>query len=248
MQLKADAYALAYDAFRRALALNSRNADALARPVGCRGGCAQAGRGARCPQGDRRPRARQRAGPRRAVPRPAPRRAISTGALRWRPRRCAWRPTIRAPASSWRRSSPTPAMRDRLATLAESLATRFPDRPEPQYYRASALFLSGRTEDAIAAVRHVTDSSPGSRARPESARRRLRDAGPARLRAGGVRSVAAGEPARSVDLRQPRAVLAASRRIRRRPRGISPRRSRSIRRSSAARDGLAQARSLLAGR
>ena len=30
MQLKAEAYGLAYDAFRRALALNSRNPDALA--------------------------------------------------------------------------------------------------------------------------------------------------------------------------------------------------------------------------
>ena len=49
---------------------------------------------------------------------------------------------------------------DRLEPLAESLAARFPDRPEPQYYRASALFLRGRTEDAMAAVRHVTDSHP----------------------------------------------------------------------------------------
>ena len=49
---------------------------------------------------------------------------------------------------------------DRLQPLAESLAARFPDRPEPKYYRATALFLRGRTEDALTAVRHVTDGHP----------------------------------------------------------------------------------------
>jgi Flp pilus assembly protein TadD len=50
---------------------------------------------------------------------------------------------------------------DRLEPLAESLAARFPDRPDPWYYRASALFLRGRTEDAITAVRRVVDGHPG---------------------------------------------------------------------------------------
>jgi Flp pilus assembly protein TadD len=49
---------------------------------------------------------------------------------------------------------------DRLAPLADSLAVRFPGRPDPQYYRASALFMSGRTEDALTAVRQVTNGHP----------------------------------------------------------------------------------------
>ena len=42
-----EAFAPAYDAFRRAVTLNSRNTAALAGLVGCRGGRGQAGRGAR---------------------------------------------------------------------------------------------------------------------------------------------------------------------------------------------------------
>jgi spermidine synthase len=50
---------------------------------------------------------------------------------------------------------------DRLETLAASLAARFPERPDPGYYHASALFLRGRAEEAIAAVRSVVDTHPG---------------------------------------------------------------------------------------
>jgi len=49
---------------------------------------------------------------------------------------------------------------ERLEPLAQSLVARFPDRPDPHYYQASALFLRGRTEDAMAAVRLVTDGHP----------------------------------------------------------------------------------------
>jgi Flp pilus assembly protein TadD len=48
----------------------------------------------------------------------------------------------------------------RLGPLADSLAARFPDRPDPQYYRATALFLSGKTEDALAVARRVTERHP----------------------------------------------------------------------------------------
>jgi spermidine synthase len=49
---------------------------------------------------------------------------------------------------------------DRLEPLATALAERFPDRADPRYYQASALFLRGRTEEAIAAARRVVDSYP----------------------------------------------------------------------------------------
>jgi spermidine synthase len=48
----------------------------------------------------------------------------------------------------------------RLEPLAAALAERFPDRPDPRYYQASALFLRGRTEEALAAVRRVVDGHP----------------------------------------------------------------------------------------
>jgi spermidine synthase len=49
---------------------------------------------------------------------------------------------------------------DRLAQFADSLATRFPDRPDPIFYQATALYLHGRYEDAIAKVRLVTAKDP----------------------------------------------------------------------------------------
>jgi spermidine synthase len=159
MQLKAEAPGLAYDAFRRSLALNSRNADAL-------GGLSDAAAGARkreegrdlltaiaarepgnAPVRVELSRVLAAAGDfDRAI-------AVATDALRLTPddpRAGEQLASIVADAGD----------ADRLAPLAESLAARFPDRPEPQYYRASALFLRGRTEDAMAAVRHVTDSHP----------------------------------------------------------------------------------------
>ncbi len=49
----------------------------------------------------------------------------------------------------------------RLAPLADAMVARFPDRVEPEYYRATALYLAGRTADAIAAARHVVSRAPG---------------------------------------------------------------------------------------
>ena len=49
---------------------------------------------------------------------------------------------------------------DRLAPLADALASRYPDRPDSGYYRATALYLRGQTEDAISALRHVVDAHP----------------------------------------------------------------------------------------
>jgi spermidine synthase len=159
MQLKAEAHGLAYDAFRRALALNSRNADALA-------GLSDAAAGAHkqaeeldvlkaiaarepgnAPVRVELSRVLAAAGDfDRAI-------ATATDALRLTPddpRAGEQLASVVADAGD----------ADRLEGLAESLAARFPDRPEPQYYRASALFLRGRTEDALAAVRHVTDTHP----------------------------------------------------------------------------------------
>jgi Flp pilus assembly protein TadD/predicted membrane-bound spermidine synthase len=49
---------------------------------------------------------------------------------------------------------------DRLEPLAASLTARFPDRPDPRYYQATVLFLRGRPEETVAAVRSVVERHP----------------------------------------------------------------------------------------
>ena len=159
MQLEAEAHSLAYQAFRRALALNSRNQDALS-------GLSDASSGAH-KQAEARDLLKAIAA---REPDNAPVRvelsrvlaadgdfdgaiAMATAALQLTPddpRAGEQLASIVADAGD----------ADRLETLAESLVARFPNRPDPQYYRASALFLRGRTEDAVTTVRHVTDSHP----------------------------------------------------------------------------------------
>ena len=49
---------------------------------------------------------------------------------------------------------------DRLTALADSMTARFPDRVDPQFYQATALFLHGRNEDTVTAARRITDKHP----------------------------------------------------------------------------------------
>jgi len=138
MEIQAEAYALSYDAFAGALAINSRNADALA-------GLSDAAAGAR-----RQPDARTLV---EAIvarePANAPARvelsrllaaagefdkavSVASDALRLAPE---------DPRAGEQLASIVADAGDggRLGPLADSLAARFPDRPDPQYYRASAL-------------------------------------------------------------------------------------------------------------
>ena len=48
---------------------------------------------------------------------------------------------------------------ERLAPLADAMVARFPDRLEARYYRATALMLRGKIEEAVTAARQVVDSS-----------------------------------------------------------------------------------------
>ena len=52
---------------------------------------------------------------------------------------------------------------ERLEPLADAMVARFPDRIEARYYRATALILRGKTQDAVAAARQVVDTQPGPR-------------------------------------------------------------------------------------
>ncbi|HEX3646150.1 MAG TPA: tetratricopeptide repeat protein [Vicinamibacterales bacterium] len=49
---------------------------------------------------------------------------------------------------------------ERLAPLAEAMVARFPDRPEARYYRATALYLRGKPRDAVAEARQVVSARP----------------------------------------------------------------------------------------
>jgi spermidine synthase len=159
MQLKAEAHGLAYDAFRRAIALNSRNADALA-------GLSEAAAGARRQVEERDLlKALATREPANAAARIELSHVLASdgdfnGAIEMATD--ALRLTPDDPRAGEQLASIVADEGDaaRLGPLAESLAARFPDRPDPKYYRASALFLSGRAEDAQSAVRQVTDSHP----------------------------------------------------------------------------------------
>jgi len=49
---------------------------------------------------------------------------------------------------------------ERLAPLADAMVSRFPDRLEARYYRATALFLRGKPQEAAAAARQVVNARP----------------------------------------------------------------------------------------
>jgi tetratricopeptide (TPR) repeat protein len=48
----------------------------------------------------------------------------------------------------------------RLGPLAEAMVQRFPNRPESTFYLATAFFLSGKTDAAVTAARRVVDAQP----------------------------------------------------------------------------------------
>jgi spermidine synthase len=160
MLLKAEAFALAYDAFRRAVSLNRENADALA-------GLSNAAAGAHREKEERdwltalAAREPRNAGVRIELSRVLAaaggfEAAMTTAneALRLapdEPRAAEQLASVLADAGDG----------NRLAPLADALVKRFPERPSARYYFASALFLQGKTGDAIREARRVVDAAPG---------------------------------------------------------------------------------------
>ena len=160
MLLKAEAFAYAYDAFRRAVVLNRENADALA-------GLSNAAAGAHREKEERdwltalAAREPRNAGVRIELSRVLAaagdfEAAMTTAneALRLapdEPRAAEQLASVLADAGDG----------NRLAPLADALVKRFPERPSARYYFASALFLQGKTGDAIREARRVVDAAPG---------------------------------------------------------------------------------------
>ena len=160
MLLKAEAFGLAYEAFLRALSLNGQNAEALA-------GLSDAASGAHKEEEERdwlkslATREPRNVAVRLELSRVLaargeiePALAAATEALQIspdEPRAAEQLASVLADAGD----------AERLAPLAEALAGRFPDRADTRYYRASALFLQGKTEEAIVEARNVTGRNPG---------------------------------------------------------------------------------------
>jgi len=159
MVLKAEAYDLAYDAFRQAITLNSRNQRALT-------GLSDAAAGAHREHDEREwltaLAARE---PTNAAARVELARVLASAGQ--------YDPALEAATAALRIAPDDPRAgeqlasiladagdAERLAPIADHLTASFPDRPDPAYYRATALFLRGRTNDALAVVRPVADAHP----------------------------------------------------------------------------------------
>ena len=159
MELSAEAYGLAYDAFRKAGALDPRNEGAL-------GGLSLAAAGAR-KQEDARDWLKSLAA---ADPRNVPVRLELSKLLASSGDFTA----AAATAGEALRIAPDDARAGeqlasifadagdaaRLEPLAEALAARFPARVDPRYYHATALFLKGQAHEAAVDARRLVADNP----------------------------------------------------------------------------------------
>lgn len=159
MQLKANAHATAYDYFRRAVTLNSRNAEALR-------GLSEAAAGAHRLDEERQwLRSLAAAEPANAAVRIELSRLLAAegdfeqGAVLAND---AMRLAPNDPGAGEQLASvlADAGDADRLAPLADVLVSRFPERDKPRYYQAAALFLKGRVPEATDKVRQVVARNP----------------------------------------------------------------------------------------
>ena len=159
MELKAQAFAPAYDAFRQATAIDSRNVAALSGLSDAAGGSGHLN--------DEREwlRALAARDPRNAPVRIELSRILAVGgdtqgALQAASDALPLAPDDPRPGEQLASVLADAGDGDRLSQLADAMAGRFPERIDPRYYRAVALFLKGRHEDAVAAARQVVDAAP----------------------------------------------------------------------------------------
>ena len=159
MDLKAQAFGDAYEAFKKAVALNSRNADALSGLSDAAGGVGKLD--------EERQSLREIAtrDPGNALVRIELSRVLAVSgdvpaALQTASDALRLAPDDPRAAEQLASVLADSGDGERLAPLADAMVNRFPDRLEARYYRATALFLRGQTQDAIAAARHVVDARP----------------------------------------------------------------------------------------
>jgi spermidine synthase len=159
MELKAQAFAPAYDAFRQATAMDSRSVAALSGLSDAAGGSGHLN--------DEREwlRALAARDPRNAPVRIELSRILAVGgdtpgAVQAASDALPLAPDDPRAAEQLASVLADAGDGDRLSQLAEAMVSRFPERVDPRYYRAVALFLKGRHEDAVAAARQVADAAP----------------------------------------------------------------------------------------
>jgi tetratricopeptide (TPR) repeat protein len=159
MDLRAQAFASAYAAFREAIALNSRNGEALAGLSDAAGGAGhlQEERDWLRTIADREP---GNAAVRIELSRVLAVTGDNNGSIA--AAGAALELTPDDPRAAEQLASVLADAGDakRLGAFTEALVNRFPNEVDSRYYRASALFMNGGVEDAVAAIRQVVDAHP----------------------------------------------------------------------------------------
>ncbi len=159
MELKAEAYASAYGAFRRAVELNGANADALR---GLSDAAAGAGRQA---EALGLLRSMAAASPGNANLRVELSRMLAAAGA-YQEAEAVAREAVRLAPDDARPGEQLASILadagdvDRLQLVADRLAARFPERDDPRYYQASALFMSGQPAEAAGIARGIVDRHP----------------------------------------------------------------------------------------
>jgi spermidine synthase len=159
MDLKAQAFAQAFVAFKRAVTLNSRNAAALS-------GLSDAAGGASALDEERQwlreiaTREPANANARIELSRVLAVTGDVQGALAIASEALQLAPAEPRAAEQLASVLADAGDGERLAPLADAMVARFPDRLEARYYRATALYLRGKPQDAVAAARLVVSARP----------------------------------------------------------------------------------------
>jgi spermidine synthase len=159
MDLRAQAFPSAYDAFREAISRNSRNSQALAGLSDAAGGC---GKLNEARDWLREIAARE---PNNSPVRIELSRLLAVTGDGKAAAEMAAAALELAPDDPRAAEQLASVLADegdaeRLASFADAMVGRFPDRVDGQYYRASAMFMRGKTEEAVATIRGVVATHP----------------------------------------------------------------------------------------
>jgi spermidine synthase len=159
MDLKAQAFGSAYDAFGHAIALNSRNTAALS------GLSDAAGSANRLDEERQRLREIAAREPANAAVLVELSRILAVtgdvqGALDTASEALRLAPDQPRAAEQLASVLADAGDGERLGPLADAMVARFPDRPEARYYQATALLLRGKPRDAVASARLVIAARP----------------------------------------------------------------------------------------
>jgi len=159
MEMKAQAFQAAYDSFLRAAALNSRNRSALSGLSDAGGGL---GKLAEVRDWLKKAAANDRKNPavRVELSRVLAVTGDATGAAEAAGEALQVAPDDPRAAEQLASVFADTGDGDRLGPLADAMVKRFPDSTEAEYYRATALYLRGQHQDAIAAARRVIAATP----------------------------------------------------------------------------------------